>query len=333
MPSPATDASAGGTTTGDAGMTYGVAGQSCRGEERRTCPGEACCVSLRVPGGAFMMGRSKEGTDAFDWDYPDEQPEHEVTVDPFYLDKYEVTVNRFRAFVEAYDGTAPKAGMGAHPGIPGTGWDSRWDGELPATRADWTKSLMCGEDLSSWTDAPSGNEAKPINCVTWYEAMAFCVWDGGRLPTEAEWEYAAAGGAENRLYPWGSTRPTTRLAVFDCLGDGLPGCTAADVLPVGSKPAGNGRWGHSNLAGSMAEWIFDWYDRDWYGSPSATGTNICKNRASRDHLDNRVVRGWGGFTEGGYSGHSALDLRAAARMSGDPLNRGDDRGLRCARSP
>jgi formylglycine-generating enzyme required for sulfatase activity len=90
-----------------------------------------------------------------------------------------------------------------------------------------------------------------MNCVDWYVASAFCIWDGGRLPTEAEWNYAAAGGDQQRYYPW-SDPPTdetideTRAAL-------------ANPLPVGSKsPAGDGRWGQADLAGNLAEWVLDY---------------------------------------------------------------------------
>jgi hypothetical protein len=68
----------------------------------------------------------------------------------------------------------------------------------------------------TWTDTVGPNENLPMNCVPWYKAFAFCVWDGGRLPTEAEWNYAATGGNEQRKYPWGSTAPDDALAVFNC---------------------------------------------------------------------------------------------------------------------
>ena len=143
---------------------------------------------------------------------PQEQPEHETTVAEFYLDRFEVTVARFREFVAAYDAwQKPILGDGAHPLIPESGWDESW--VLPATAGEFLTALDCSQDFPTWTDSPGPNEDLPINCVSWYEAFAFCIWDGGRLPTEAEWEYVAAGGNENRLHPWGSTPlRTSRLS-------------------------------------------------------------------------------------------------------------------------
>jgi len=261
-----------------------------------------------------MMGRSEDGTDAYDGGYSDEQPEHSVTVDTFYLDKYEVTVGRFRAFVEQYDGTPPPVGAGAHPSIAGTGWDSAWDGHLPATQADLMANLKCSASYQTWTDTADANEAYAINCVSWYEAQAFCAWDGRRLPTEAEWEYAAAGATENRLYPWGSAAPDATLADY-AYSDFTP------FLAVGSKPLGAGRWGQQDLAGGMWEWAFDWLDGSWYSNASATEQNPCNVTAA----PYRVVRG----SSWGYDGDY---LRAASRVGASDFHYNNG-GLRCARNP
>jgi formylglycine-generating enzyme required for sulfatase activity len=237
-----------------------------------------------------------------------------VTLSDFVLDKYEVTVSRFRKFVEAFDGTPPVAGAGAHPLIAGTGWQVAWP--LAASQADLKAALKCDSLFQTWTDVATDSEPKALNCVNWYEAFAFCAWDGGRLPTEAEWEYAAAGGAEDRLYPWGITAPACALANFDGKS-----CAPYAVEPVGTHPTGAGRWGHQDLAGNLWEWVFDTHDWGWYAGGGATCSN-CANTAG----PNRVSRG-------GYFGNTAANLRAADRGVGSPTPHGHGIGFRCARTP
>jgi formylglycine-generating enzyme len=146
-----------------------------------------CCAITTVPGGSY--NRSNDAR------YP-------ATVSSFRLDRFEV-VGRFRKFVAAYPGSKPKAGDGAHPLIAGSGWDAAWDANLPADKPTLVALSKCDSSFQTWTDAPGANENLPMNCMSWYEALSFCAWDGGRLPTEAEWNDAAAGGSEQRVCPWG----------------------------------------------------------------------------------------------------------------------------------
>lgn len=285
-------------------------------------PFGTCVDTGFVPAGSFPMGRSTSGADAFSAGAADETPEHTATVDKLNLDTFEVTVGRFRAFVDAYPSSKPADGVGAHPKIAGTGWQSGWNGKLPADQNAIRAALNCDASLATWTDSAQKNENKPINCVSWFEAFAFCAWDGARLPTEVEWEKAAAGGTENRLYPWGAAAPTTAKAAFGCGFDGnTSGCSAADIPNVGSVSSGKGWWGHQDLAGSVWEWTFDGYDGAWYSGAGASCSD-CANASETS----RVVRG------GGWSTGTAT-LRAARRNSDAPSTRNNAFGFRCVRDP
>lgn len=245
----------------------------------------------------------------------DEKPERSATVSAFSLDEFEVTVGRFRRFVEQWDYLPPPPGAGAHPKIPNSGWRTRWNSKLPDSRTELEASIgwLTG---STWNH---GDETKPINCVGWYLAFAFCAWDGGRLPTESEWEYAAAGGEQDREFPWGSLEPNLDLAVWGCTFGGNPGlCTKEDLAPVGSKPLGAGRWGHLDLGGSMTEWVLD-----AYGPYPATATS---DYALAVDSPARVFRG-------GAWPLSPLTLRSAHREAGASVGEAFDwQGVRCARS-
>ena len=156
-----------------------------------------------------------------------------------------------------------------------------------------------------------------MNCVSWAESFAFCIWDGGFLPTEVQWEYAAAGGIENRKYPWGASEPTSEEATF--------GGTKGVLIPVGSHPKGRGRWGHHDLAGSRWEWTLDFFRVDWYAS--WTSGSVCVDCANLANADYQVFRG------GGWAS-TAEESRVTFRAGG-PTSfsyRADDIGVRCARA-
>jgi formylglycine-generating enzyme required for sulfatase activity len=278
----------------------------------------SCCASLPVPGGTFYRSVDR-GDDAMyaDTNYP-------ATVSAYRLDTYEVTVARFRAFVDAGYGTAtmpPPDGAGALPNVPASGWDPTWNSALSATTADLRLVLQCEPTYQTWTDVAGTNDRRPMNCVSWYLAMAFCIWDGGRLPSDAEWNFAAAGGDEQRVFP-----PSTSTAVTlapsqasfaigtDCVGDGLTGCVIDDFLEVGTRPAGNGRWGHADLAGNVWEWTLDaygFYIVDCVDCAQTTGTD-------------RTLRG-GGFA------NQLTQLRTGYRNPFPRDYQFMDTGVRCAR--
>ena len=302
---------------------------SCEGLPETCGPNnsENCCTSalVSVGGGAYPMGRGS-GIDACPAAmtcYPREEPEHDASISDFRLDLYEVTVGRFRKFVEAYAG-APAEGAGADPLLSGTGWQSAWSSWLPADKTSLKASLKCEPSTQSWTDPADAYENRPINCVSWYEAFAFCAWDGGWLPTEAEWEKAAAGGTDNRLYPWGSEAPTNDYAYADCTADEsvAASCALSDVLAVGSRPLGKGKYGHYDLAGSMHEWAMDWYSETWYAGDG----NSCVNCANLAPASERVIRGGTSFASSDY-------FRAASRYHLAGQANVPNVGFRCARSP
>jgi sulfatase modifying factor 1 len=298
---------------------------------------ESCCASLTVPSGTY------------DRTYAADEGAAQGLTDPahvsgFQLDKYLVTVGRFRQFVSYLTssvGAPPANASGIHshlnagrglansasPGTFETGWDAtNWDAEI-ATGAiaseAWDSTLSNCLSSSTWTSTAGSNENLPITCVDWYEAEAFCLWDGGFLPSEAEWEYVAAGGSQQRLYPWGSTDPGTNneYAIYGCYyGDaGVGNCTGAtNIAPVGTTTLGAAHWGQLDMAGEVFEWTLDWY---------AAYVDPCTDCASLSPTAVRVIRG------GNYGG-IPLNLQAANRdFFEDPGDHDSVIGFRCARSP
>jgi sulfatase modifying factor 1 len=311
------------------GRCGGPLGDSCGGDRTLLCQGVtpdgsprsiSCCQSYLV-GGTFPMGRGRVdecplimSCSQFD------QPEHQATIHPYFLDAFEVTVGRFHKFADRTQGP-PASGAGAHPTIAQSGWDSSWNQFLPDSSATLLANIdRCRNRTGSASDASvaKDDDQSPVNCVTWYEAFAFCIWDGGRLPTEAEWEFAAAGGDENRLFPWGNYDPSVnRLPANHYYHLGSP------TTPVGSVPAGVGRFGHLDLSGSVEEWILDGISPDGYASSKGSP---CLDGADLDPGD-IIYRG----QRGGWWGTVHLDqLRAASRSSDYPSARAVGAGFRCA---
>jgi len=312
--------STGGASTGGATGTSGAATtRGCEGDP--PCAGISCCNVAQVPGGSFSRGYDASGSAT--------QPgasesvsgfqslgAAKATVGAFGLDTFEVTVNRFRRFMTAYDGWRaagnPKSDTGAHPLIPGSGWKSEWESELPRSAEVLTQSLDCGPE-STLLDATSAQTNLPINCVSWYVAFAFCAWDGGRLPTEAEWNYAAAGD-EQRAFPWSAPPDSLTLtgehAVY---GD-------VAVAAAGSRATlDGGRFGHHDLAGNVREWTLDTCDE----VASYTEPDGCNDCAS--------LSGTRRARRGGDFGADAARSRTAYRSSADPSALQVYNGLRCAR--
>jgi formylglycine-generating enzyme required for sulfatase activity len=132
-------------------------------------------------------------------------------VSDFRLDTYEVTVGRFRKFVAAYSQTMIAAGAGANPNnASDTGWSTAWNASLDAGSEALATALKCFGSYQTWTDAPgsAAAESLPINCIDWFEAEAFCIWDGGRLPTEVGLAFASRRTAGSTVWAQSRRRAT-----------------------------------------------------------------------------------------------------------------------------
>jgi formylglycine-generating enzyme required for sulfatase activity len=286
--------------------------------------GESCCTSPVVTGGMYFRTYRNNGGGPTGTNDP-------ATVSNFRLDKYLVTVGRYRQFAAAWTGGwRPAAGAGKHAYLNGgglamtsggaeTGWDTAWNTTMDVnpTTNTLTRGSFCDSTHATWTAAATGgHETLPINCVNWFESYAFCIWDGGFLPSEAEWEYAAAGGAEQRQYPWGTTAPGT-MNQYAIYGTNYTG-NATNVAPVGTAANGAGKWGQLDLAGEVWEWVLDW--KQTYVSPCADCVNLTPAQF-------HIVRG-------DNFGGSLNNLMPIVR-GGDVADPGRDSnfGVRCARAP
>ena len=249
---------------------------------------------LPVPGGTFAMG----DLDGF----PDERPIRQVTVGAFCLDATEVTVAAYAAC--AREGLCTPA----------------------HSRPEW--STLKSLEMSSWSGFCNRDRADrsshPANCVVWAQGDRYCSARGLRLPTEAEWEYAARGGAEARKFPWGAAPPSGELANL-CGAECGPIIGAirgswsplypqddgwAATAPVGRFPAGDARWGHHDLTGNVCEWVSGKYCP--YESPDCAdeGTPMCRG----NH----------------FLANNAKKARPARRNRDDRWHRSPDVGFRCA---
>jgi formylglycine-generating enzyme required for sulfatase activity len=219
--------------------------------------------------------------------FGDEFPPHLVALDGFWIDRTEVTNAQYRQCVEAGACQAPAA--------------------------------------CDWGEPAYGEVAKaghPVVCLDWFGAAAYCEWAGARMPTEAEWEYAARG-PQGLEYPWGNEFDGTRLNYCDvnceeswadeAVDDGY-----ADTAPVGSYPGGASWCGAVDMAGNVWEWVADWYG----GYPSEDQTNPVGPTIG----DRKVLRG------GGWH-NSQSDVRTARRGTGTLQYRAHNVGFRCAGQP
>ena len=177
----------------------------------------------------------------------------------------------------------------------------------------------------TWSSEPGRRENDPINCVNWYTAQAFCAWRGGRLPTEAQWEYTARG-TDGRVYPWGNQAPdATRVNLCgqECnLSNQIPDWNDgfAEVAPVEHLPAGASPFGVLGMAGNVWEWVADGY-ASYSGS---SGAGVARDPVVVDGTE-RVLRG------GSWNGYVPSWARAAFRFGVVPRFVYGIGGFRCSR--
>lgn len=274
-----------------------------------------------LPGGSFTMGTDA----AYGYAGDGEGPAHEVVLSPFSISAHTVTNAQFAAFVEA---------TGHRTEAEDFGWSFVFAGllpdDFPPTRgvvsAPWWRQVE-GSDWahpegpqSGWRERPD----HPVVHVSWNDAVAFCEWVGGRLPSEAEWEYAARGGLEGMPFPWGGRLEPDgehRMNVFqgsfpgdDSGADGYTG-----TAPVGSFPA-NG-YGLFEMTGNVWEWTGDWFDSGYYGVAPR------EDPQGPERGEVRVQRGGSYLCHASYCNRYRVD----ARSSNGPDSSTGNLGFRVAR--
>ncbi len=241
---------------------------------------------VRIPAGPFTMGSDKKADKNA---YLVEMPQRSVYLDAYEIDKYEVTTVQYLKFVLATN----------RP--PQVDW--KFDG------GNFQETMV----------------AHPIMHVTWYEADEYCKWAGKRLPTEAEWEKAARGEADTRIYPWGNEMAGLSRANYGRTGLSGPVRDRPErlllyppIISVFKYDNAVSPYGVFQMVGNVAEWVSDWYDKDYYK------TAPDKNPKGPDKGTQKAFRG-GGWID------STPSVRVSQRNGTDPKTSMNWMGVRCAR--
>jgi len=276
-------------------------------------------------------------------------------------------VGRLRQYISYLaDGGAPPAdGAGKHTHLSAgqgldqpladgglvfeSGWDAAgWNDEIPSgpgAAGTWTANLSsCGSGDSTWTSDAGGQENLPSNCVSWAEAYAFCIWDGGFLPSTYEWLYAAEGGSAMRIYPWGGVvlHLGPAYAIENCNYPPLAADTCAptaitNIAPVGTASLGAGLWGQIDLVGEVMQWNLDWSDPDAPPPPfcadCAIVTAPAQGSGGVSLLSDAGPAPWRALRGGLFNSGLLAYENGATPNSANPTIRNDGIGFRCARSP
>lgn len=280
-----------------------------------------------IPGGEFTMGSDQQ------WSSPNERPAHRVHVDPFWMDRHHVTNAEFRRFVETtgYITTAERkpvlpmrktdvanlaAGalvfIGTDQPVPVDDW-SRWWAFVPG--ANWRHPQGPRSSIE-------GRDEHPVVQVSYEDAQAYARWAGKRLPTEAEWEFAARGGLEQAQFVWGDEFAPGGRRMANTLIGPFPVVTSktigmAGTTPVGRYPA-NG-YGLYDMAGNAWQWVADWYRSDAFSLTTRNAVAVNPHGPANSFEGNsrnpaRVTRG-GSFL---CSERYCSSYRPSARRGNDP---------------
>ena len=283
----------------------------CAPPGQRSCdPIVVGCGLVRIEGGGFSMGEPPPGHEV--------TPVQDVRMGSFELDAYEVTLARFNAFWAVRDRDLPaiRSAPIEYPGGRMISWTGT--GEVPSQE----------DPRFNWSSGPGPRDGHPMNGADWWLAQEFCVWDGGRLPTEAEWEFAARGRiatglATPRVYPWGDSAPrgSARSTCDRAQWNFCAGEDGAYTRRVGRFAPTAGLY---DMTGNVWEWTADWFAP--YTSPTcwnggAPANPMCTDRTTDEH----PVRG-GGWDCG------SIAVRSTTRVGVTSQARFMDLGIRCART-
>ena len=283
---------------------------------------------IHIAGGSFRMGTDSDEA----WVEDGEGPVREVTVSPFYIDACAVTNAAFEKFVEA---------TGYVTDAERFGWSFVFHSHLPAKYAQRLAQSNAVQGLTWWLAVPGacwrrpagersnlkGLADHPVVHVSWNDAVRYAAWAGKRLPTEAEWELAARGGLDQRLYPWGDELTPRGKHLCNIWQGKFPERDTADdgyagTCPVDAFPA-NGLGLH-NVSGNVWEWCLEWFSPEWHVAAS-DATRV--DPAGPDAGTHKLQKG------GSYLCHRSYcnRYRVAARTGNTPDSSTTNNGFRCVR--
>lgn len=284
---------------------------------------------VQLEGGVFRMGTDRED---LMWKDDGEGPVREVEVKPFWIDTTAVTNEQFAKFVDETDYVTDAQRFG---------WSFVFHLLMPKKRSLGLKTENSVKDLQWWIGVPNaywkhpeGERSNikdrmdhPVTHVSWNDAMAYCQWAGKRLATEAEWEYAARGGLDQKVYPWGDNLTPRNKHRCNIWQGKFPVENSAEDGFVGTCPANhyepNG-FGLYNCAGNVWEWVGDWYAPQWHIENPERAAN---DPTGADEGTHKMQKGGSFLCHHSYCNR----YRVAARTGNTPDSTTSNCGFRCVR--